>query len=108
MVKFSITNTYGVLKKTRRDGKGVKYLHFPITASAGDMVVVSLDSQANVRLLDPINYLRYRRGEQHESYGGLACASLFRLRIPRTGEWHIAIDLGGYAGGTRAGVQLIS
>ena len=86
----------------------MKYLHFPITASAGDIVVVSLDSQANVRLLDPINYARYRCGERHEFYGGLARVSLFRLHVPRTGEWHVAIDLGGYAGTIRAGVQLLS
>jgi hypothetical protein len=86
----------------------VNYLHFPITASAGDTVVVSLDSQANVRLLDSINYSRYRRGERHEFYGGLAKVSPFRLRVPRTGEWHVAIDLGGYRGTVRAGVQLIS
>ena len=86
----------------------MKYLHFPITASTGDIVVVSLDSQANVRLLDPINYSRYRRGERHEFYGGLATVSPFRLLVPRTGEWHVAIDLGGYAGTIRAGVQLLS
>ena len=86
----------------------MNYLHFPITASAGDTVVVSLDSQVNVRLLDSINYSRYCRGERHEFYGGLARVSPFRLRVPRTGEWHVAIDLGGYSGTVRAGVQLIS
>ena len=86
----------------------MNYLHFPITASAGDTVVVSLDSQANVRLLDSINYSRYCRGERHEFYGGLAQVSPFRLRVLGTGEWHVAIDLGGYSGTVRAGVQLIS
>lgn len=86
----------------------MNYLHFPITASAGDTVVVSLDSQANVRLLDSINYSRYCRGERHEFYGGLARVSPFRLRVLGTGEWHVAIDLGGYSGTVRAGVQLIS
>lgn len=86
----------------------MKYLHYPITASAGNTVVVSLDSQANVRLLDPINYSRYRRGERHEFYGGLARVSPFPLRVPRTGEWHVAIDLGGSAGTIRARVQLLS
>jgi hypothetical protein len=86
----------------------MNYLHFPITASAGDTIIVSLDLQANVRLLDSINYSRYCRGEQHEFYGGLARVSPFRLRVPRAGEWHVAVDLGGYSGTVRAGVQLIS
>lgn len=85
----------------------MKHLHFPITASAGNIVVVSLDSQANVRLLDSSNYSRYCRGERHEFYGGLARVSPLRLRVPRTGEWHLAIDLGGYAGAVRAGIKLI-
>ena len=86
----------------------MEHLHFPITASSGDTVVVSLDSQANVRLLDSSNYSKYCRGERHEFYGGLVKASPFRLSVPRTGAWHVAIDLGGYAGNIRAGVNVVS
>lgn len=67
----------------------MKYLHFPITASTGDTVVVSLDSQANVRLLDPINYSKYRRGERHEFYGGSRGShhSGYACHAPESGMW---------------------
>src|SRR5258708_39867749 len=86
----------------------MEHLHFPITASSGDTVVVTLDSQANVRLLDSSNYSKYCRGERHEFYGGLVKGLPFRLSVPQTGAWHVAINLGGYAGNIGAGVSAAS
>lgn len=37
----------------------MEYLHKAITASAGAVVEVTLDRQANVRLLDPSNYAKF-------------------------------------------------
>ena len=86
----------------------MEYLHKEVTASSGDVVVVSLDSQANVRLLDAANYACYRRGEKHHCYGGFAKASPVRLKIPSAGTWHVVIDLGGYAGSVKASIKVIS
>jgi hypothetical protein len=75
--------------------------------SSGATVIVTLDKQANIRLLDSTNYQRYRRGERHQFYGGLAKASPVRLQVPHAGSWHVVIDLGGYAGTVRASVSMI-
>ncbi len=86
----------------------MNFLHYPVRASAGDVVEVTLSSQANVRLMDDTNYAHYRRGQRHTFYGGLAKVSPARIPVPHGGSWHVVIDLGGYAGSIRAGVRVIS
>ena len=71
------------------------------------MVEVTLDQQANVKLLDDINYRYYQRGERHTYYGGLAKKSPVHLRPPHSGHWHLAIDFGGYSGTVAASVRVI-
>ena len=82
----------------------MNYLHEDFSLHSGDVVVVTLDSQANVRLLDDVNFSRYQRGEQHSYFGGLAQVSPVRIPVPHAGHWHVVIDLGGYAGKIRASV----
>ena len=65
-------------------------------------MVVKLDKQANVRLLDDLNFNSYKAGRQHTYYGGLAEKSPVRLSPPYAGHWHLVIDLGGYAGSVSA------
>jgi hypothetical protein len=75
--------------------------------SGGEVVEVSLSSQANVRLMDSNNFANYRNGGQHRYFGGHATRSPFRLQVPSGGHWHIAIDLGGSGGSVRAGVRVL-
>jgi hypothetical protein len=83
------------------------HLHQEVDAGPDDLVEVTLDGQANVLLLDTDNYDRYRRGEHYRYHGGLARTSPVRLVPPRDGHWHVVVDLGGYPGRIRAGVQLL-
>jgi hypothetical protein len=85
----------------------VNYLHYEVNTTLGQIVEVTLDKQANVRLLDDSNYQSYRRGVAHTYYGGLAKVSPIRLNPPHAGHWHVVIDLGGYAGTVRAGVRVV-
>lgn len=86
----------------------MNYLHYELDLRPGDVVEVTLDKQANVRLLDASNYSRYKRGERHTYHGGLAKQSPVRLSPPHAGKWHLVIDLGGYAGTVHAGVRTLS
>lgn len=85
----------------------MNFLHYEFELSGGDAVRVTLDRQANVWLLDGLNFNKYRRGEAHEYYGGLATRSPYFVRAPHSGQWHLAIDLGGYAGTVRASVGVV-
>ncbi len=85
----------------------MKFLDYDLDAAAGDVVVVELNRAANVRMLDSINFSRYRRGQRHEYLGGLARVSPVRLSVPRDGHWHVVVDLGGYAGNVQASFSVI-
>ena len=74
----------------------------------GDVVEVTLSgSGANVRLLDNTNFSLYRRAQQHRYHGGLARQSPVRLGVPSSGHWHLAVDMQGLRGTTKAGVRVI-
>jgi ribosomal protein RSM22 (predicted rRNA methylase) len=83
------------------------FLHYELDLNAGDAVQVSLDKQANVRLLDGNNFQKYRSGQRHTYHGGLAKQSPVVIRPPHSGRWHVVIDLGGNSGNIRASVSVV-
>ena len=74
---------------------------------SGEIVEVTLTNGANVRLMDQSNFANYKAGRRHNYYGGLAKRSPVRLAIPRSGHWHVAIDMQGLRGSTRASVRVL-
>ena len=73
----------------------------------GEIVEVTLTSAANVRLMDSSNFSSYRNGRRHKYFGGLAKQSPIRLQIPQSGHWHVAVDMQGLRGSTRASVRVL-
>lgn len=86
----------------------MKYLHYDFNLSDNDVVSVTLDKQANVRLMDGSNYQNFKSGRKHRFYGGRATKSPVRLSPPNSGHWHLVIDTGGYAGTIRASVEVVN
>lgn len=86
----------------------MNYLHYDLHLQRGENVEVTLDKQANVRLLDDTNYSNYQRGGQHKYYGGRAIKSPVCLSVPHSGHWHLVVDLGGCAGTVKASVRTIT
>ncbi len=85
----------------------MNYLHYDLHLEVGEAIDVTLDKQANVRLLDESNYQKYKRGDKHSYHGGLAKRSPVHLKPPRAGHWHLVVDLGGYSGQVRASVKKV-
>jgi hypothetical protein len=85
----------------------MNYLHYEFDLGGDDAVEVTLDKQANVRLLDQVNYGLYQQGKQHKYYGGLAKESPVTLKAPHSGHWHVVVDLGGYGGTVRASARVL-
>ncbi len=73
----------------------------------GEIVEITLTSGANVRLMDGSNFSSYKNGRRHQYIGGLAKQSPLRLQIPNTSHWHVAIDMQGLQGSTRASVRVL-
>lgn len=91
------------------DTTAMKFIHHNLGhRQRGDVIEVTLGgSAANVRLLDPSNFQRYCHGERHQYQGGLAKTSPACIAVPRTGSWHLAIDMQGLRGNTNAAVRVI-
>lgn len=87
----------------------MKFIHNDLgNRQRGEVVEVTLHGNAaNVRLLDSSNFSNYRNGRRHSYIGGLAKKSPVRLQIPRTGRWHVAIDMEGLRGTTRSSVRVL-
>ena len=75
----------------------------------GAIVRVTLKgSAANVRLMDDSNFRAFRAGRRHRYDGGLARRSPVDLQIPRSGRWHVTVDLGGLRGNTtRSSIEVL-
>ena len=86
-----------------------KFLHSDLgNRSRGDVLEVTLTRGANVRLLDSSNFNKYKRGQKHRFYGGLAKKSPVRIPIPANGRWHGVVDMQGLRGSTRASFRVIN
>lgn len=85
----------------------MNFLHYQLNLSPNDVVEVTLDSQANIRLFDDINFHRFQRGATASYSGGLVERSPVRFKAPHTGHWNLVIDRGGYPGTVRASVRVI-
>jgi hypothetical protein len=86
----------------------VQFIHTDLGyRQRGEIVEVTLSSGANVRLMDSSNFSSYKSGRSHRYAGGLARRSPVRLAIPHSGHWHVAVDMQGLRGSTRAGVRVL-
>jgi len=68
---------------------------------------VTLTSGANVRLMNSSNFSNYKNRRRHSYTGGLAKRSPLRLAIPSSGHWHVAIDMQGLRGSTKASIRIL-
>ncbi len=73
----------------------------------GEIVEITLTSGANVRLMDSSNFTSYKNGRSHRYTGGLARKSPVKLPIPSSGHWHVAVDMQGLKGSTKASVRVL-
>jgi len=85
----------------------VRFIHYQVTAGPGDTIQVTLDAQANVWLMDTINYQKYRRGKGYTGTGGLCEKSPVDFRPSQHGVWHVIIDLAGKPGEVVSSVKVI-
>lgn len=86
----------------------MKFIHNDLgQRQRGEIVEITLTSGANVRLMNSSNFSNYKNGRRHQYIGGLAKRSPVRLQVPNSGHWHVAIDMQGLRGATRASVRVL-
>lgn len=85
----------------------MSFLHKRMHLNAGQTVEVSLDKQANVLLMDDLQFQNYRSGSSFNYRGGQAKRSPIRIGVPHTGYWNLTIDLGGASGTIRHSIRIL-
>ena len=85
----------------------MKFTHYDLGYKrGGEIIEVTLQgSAANVRLMDSSNFNSYKSGRSHRYQGGLVNRSPFRVQVPRSGNWHITVDMAGLKGSTRSSIR---
>ena len=66
-----------------------------------------IKGKAFVRLLDSLNYYKYKAGKAYVSASEFRETSLAQLSPPYKGEWNIIVDLNGEKGEIRAVVDVL-
>ena len=72
----------------------------------GSTVVVTLKNQANVQLMTNSEYNNFKAGRRYRYHGGRVTKSPFRILVPASSHWIVAIDLGGYSGRISASIAV--
>jgi Domain of unknown function (DUF1883) len=84
------------------------FLHHEVVLNDLNEVRVDLiGTEANIKVMDDFNFQQYRSGGRHRYYGGHYRQSPAIIQPPTSGRWHVAIDLGGFAGRLQAKVSII-
>lgn len=85
------------------------FTHYDLgNLSRGEVVEITLKgSAANVRLMDTSNFNSFRREGRHTYVGGLAKQSPVRLAVPRSGHWHVTVDMNGLKGTVRSSIRVL-
>ena len=87
----------------------MNFTHYDLgQRTRGEVIQVTLKgSAANVRLMDSSNFNAYKAGRSHRYQGGLIKKSPHNLQVPRTGRWHITVDMAGLRGSTRSSIRTL-
>jgi len=86
----------------------MKFIHSTVTTEEGDAIRVTLrGTEANVMVMDDINFRSYRSGGRFTYFGGHYKQSPAVIRPPLSGHWNVIVDLGGRSGEVRAVVSVI-
>jgi len=84
----------------------MEYIHYQIRAFPHNNIVVTLDKQANIKLLNSIMYERYKTGRNVKTSLEFIDSSGASFKVPYKGEWHIIVEHGNYQGEITARVDV--
>ena len=86
----------------------MQFLHYELSAGKDKIIQVTIDHQADIKVMDPFNFSKYKLGKTPDFQGGTYPASTIEFRVHRKDIWHVVIDLGGKRGEVKASVKLLN
>ncbi|MGN1400201.1 MAG: DUF1883 domain-containing protein [Bacillus sp. (in: firmicutes)] len=68
--------------------------HYEFDLHMWDVIVLKLESKAEVKLMDEENYKKYSENQPIKYYGGMVTDKVYRIQAPNYGHWHLVIETG--------------
>jgi len=84
----------------------MEYIHYQIRVFPHNNIVVTVDKQANIKLLNTIMYERYKSGKHVKASLEFLDSSGTSFKVPYKGEWHVIVEHGNYHGKITARVDI--
>ena len=84
----------------------MQYIHYQIKVFPHNNIVVTVDKQANIKLLNNIMYERYKSGKNVKPSLAFLDSGGTSFKVPYKGEWHVIIEHGNYQGELTARVDI--
>ena len=82
-------------------------MHYEMKAGPGEIIQVSISRDANVRLLDQLNYAKYKLGKSFTATAGPETEGPVKFVAPYRATWHVIVDMEGRMGTVRAFVEVL-
>ena len=84
------------------------YTHYDLGPQRiGAVIEITLSAVANVRLMTHADFDLFKNARQHKFLGGVAKQSPIRLTIPRSGHWHVVVDMEGHPGKAQSSIKVV-
>ena len=85
----------------------MNFVHYQLYLDSGQTVEVTVDTQANVKLMTEMDFHNYQSGRSHHYFGGRQTRRIGRIVPGHAGHWNLTIDLGGGVGTIRHSVRIV-
>jgi hypothetical protein len=73
----------------------VEFIYAREYLEAGSVVIVSCDTQINVRVMDDANFGWFKNDQGYRCLGGQMMASPVKIAVPTSGFWNVVLDTAG-------------
>jgi hypothetical protein len=84
------------------------YTHYDLDMQrSGTVIEITLSAVANVRLMTHANFDLFKNARQHKFLGGVAKQSPIRLKIPKSGHWHVVVDMEGHPDKAQSSIKIV-
>ena len=84
----------------------MEFIHYQVRVFPHNKITVTVDKQANIKLLNNIMYERYRSGKNVKASLEFLDSGSTSFKVPYKGEWHIIVEHGNYQGEITARVDV--
>ncbi|MBP1849800.1 DUF1883 domain-containing protein [Rhizobium halophytocola] len=86
-----------------------RFTHFDLKQQRpGTILEVTLSAVNNVRLMNAVNFQRFKEGLDFKYLGGIARKSPVKMVVPQLDHWHLVVDMEGHHGLAESTVKMVA